>query len=805
MNVMNESPFLSAEHQLAITALRGKTVENIHRNNDLTEDRLAESIQCYFNSKLPRTDGLLPSGVQDEVEIMRDHRGIPHIYANCDHDLFFALGFVMAQDRLFQMDCMRREANGRLAEILGKSKLESDILNRTLGITRIAHREAALLTEEANVTLEAFSSGINELIQAMLDKNTPLGWEFEVLEYTPALWQAQDSIAILRSFWWYLTGRLNVIAGPENAKQTLGTGDLYRAFLMPEGSDETIIRKGEHPTERTGTPVPVGEVVGTPDEGGSNNWVVSGAKSVSGHALLASDPHLPFTLPSVCYEAHLCSPNVNTAGMVVPGAPGVLMGRNESVAWGATNNISSIRDLYRIQVSDDGMRYHHDNDWKPLKTIVEKIEVKNQEPILHEVQWTEFGPIVNHLLSKGSANSTPLALRWLGFEHTDDIQVILDFERASSIIEMREALSRWKIPAWNYLGADTHGHIMYQCVGQIPLRGRPERGYRNLADTNDSWRGFIPFEGMPHLIDPDRNWIASANNAVVPFDYPYPLSGTWASDHRAQRVRDLLGKKDKFSRKDFEQLQQDVYLVRAQDLVPKLLAALGTPEQERTASAICSLSDWDYTMKTDDIAPAIFDTWFLHWRRTVARARFPSEMDEWAVSQVAGLAGNLLNGDPMHWFNGIDTKALVHESFVKALDWLAEHLGPDINSWKWGRLHTLTLKHTLATQGTLLQELTDIGPIPIPGGNGTVNNAIYGADSFETFGGPNYRMTCDLADDVLYTCSLPGQSANPASPHYKDQVTDWLEGRQHKIPLNRKAVEVEAKSVLRLTPQCVNE
>lgn len=734
--------------------------------------------------------------VREPVTIVRDAFSIPHIEANNPHDLYFALGFVMAQDRLFQMDYLRRQALGRLAEVFGEEQVTSDVLYRTLGIHRIAEREVEQLADEARAVLEAFSAGVNAFIAQGV-----LPFEFEVLEYEPAAWQPRDSVAALRAFWWYLTGRLYLLAGPEMAKRFLGDEKLYRAFLTPEGDEETIIPRGSYPTVGAGVsarpvPVPVGETIAGPDGVGSNNWVVSGAKSSSGKPLVASDPHLPLGVPSVWYEVHLSGAGFNVAGIALPGTPGVRMGRNQRVVWCATNNICSLRDLYRLPVSDDGKRYEWMGEQRDFKTVVEEMDVKGKASVLHEVRWTHVGPVVNHLLPDAVNADPPIALRWTGLEHADDVQVMLDFERAESVADLRAALRRWKLPTWNFLGADADGHIAYQCVGQIPWRGRWERGFRDANDADDDWRGFVPFEGIPHWVDPERGWIASANNAVVGNDYAHPLFGTWGGDHRARRLRDLLTALEKFSLNDFQTLQMDVHSVRAQELAPLLLNFL-SPDAN---GVIKHLREWDFRFTEDSVGATLFDVWFNRWSHRVARERFPQELDSLLVPQIYGLANALLRGDDARWFGGKDVSQLARQCLVEAIAWLREKMGDDVNQWQWGKLHTLTLQHPLSNRGGLLREVVTIGPLPHHGGYNTINNANVAYGTHETWAGVSYRLTCDLSEPALHGCNCGGQSGQPGSPHYADQLDDWLQGRFHPIPLERERVESIAKATLRLHP-----
>ena len=387
----------------------GQSVEAVCAVAGLSRSQFDAWWSNQLGLRQPRMSGARRVSVTGDVEIIRDEWGVPHIFAGDDEDLFFGFGLAMAQDRLWQLDYLRRKALGRLAEVLGPRGLEQDVLVRTVGINRIAAREADGLPQTTFRLLNAFSHGINT---AMEDRGDRLPIEFELLDYAPEPWSPLDSVAIWAEFRWYLTGRLPIIALPELARRTLGDGSLFRAFLTPEAGDESILPKGSYPPREPGVETSE-EVVGDPEEGvGSNNWVVAGTRSASGAPMVASDPHIAFGSVSCWYEVHLSGGGLNVAGAGYMGVPAVIFGRGERMAWGVTNNICSQRDLYREQTDTDHPGcFLYDGKWEPAAELTEEIAVRGEETVHKRVRSSRNGPIVDELLPPPARNTGLVSLR----------------------------------------------------------------------------------------------------------------------------------------------------------------------------------------------------------------------------------------------------------------------------------------------------------------------------------------------------------------------------------------------------------
>ncbi len=749
-------------------------------------------------SRVPHESGSVQAAVHAQVQIVRDEWGIPHILADADADLFFGLGYAMAQDRLFQLDYLRRKAAGRLSEILGIDGLQFDVVARTVGLRRIAEAEWHRLPEETQGVLSAFSAGINALIDSSA-RNLPI--EFDLLDYRPEPWSPIDCLAIEGEFRWYLTGRFPVIVMPELAKRALGDGPLYREFLLGEADDEAIMPPGSYPpaAERYEG---VGQTVGEPDaRTGSNNWVVSGRWTASGLPMVASDPHIAFEAVSCWYEAHLCGGSFNVAGMTYVGMPAIMFGRNERVAWGITNNICSQRDLYREKTDAQHPGcFFYDGHWEPSRELSETIHVRGRDPVTKVVRFSRNGPIVDEILPSPGDATGPVSLKWLGAYHGGWLTALLAMDRTATVDEFRKSLRPWHVPTFSLVIADVDGNIGFQTSGRIPVRKHAERGYRPGWDPEHQWAGLIPFSGMPGVTNPERGWMVTANNRLAASDYPYPLSGTWSSGYRAMRVRQMIEAGTALGRDDFRDMQQDALSLRAIECVPQLLDVLSTSSDGRIQKAAEILRAWDFQTEPDRIGQSIFTAFFVEWAKRVAAERFESSVAALLLFGIEPLAARLLRDDRAGWFVKERREAAIMAAFNAALDALTERLGADIQSWKWERLHRLPLKHVLGSRGDLAQ-LLNHGGAAVKGDAGTVCNTGLGPD-WNAATGCGYRLLAELSSTPPRLWAIDGQSqsGHPGSRHYGDQFSQWVAGNYHAIPLDRAEVSQIAREILILLP-----
>ena len=746
--------------------------------------------------RTPDPEVRLSTNVKSGARIVRNRWGVPKIMAENDEDLFFAFGFAMAQDRLFQLDYLRRKGHGRLSEILGEEGIQLDTVARTIGLNRIAASEWIATPEETQGLLHRFSEGVNTVIEQSSD-NMPV--EFALLDYGPEPWKPVDCLVIAAEFRYYLTVRFPVIVGPELAKRALNDEALYEAFLTGEADEESIVSAGAYPAAASGVS-PVGASVGDPKEGeGSNNWVVGGAYTVSGRPMVASDPHIAFAAVSCWYEVQLKGGSFDVAGMAYTGMPAVMFGRNRDVAWGITNNICSQRDLYqeRTDPARPGF-FLFDGEWEPERKVIETIRVRGADPIHKTVRFSRNGPIVDEILPPEAAGTGPVSLRWLGHTHCGWLTSLLGMDRARSVSELREATRGWRVPTWSLVIADREGHIGYQAVGGIPVRGVWERGYRPGWDPAHQWQGLIPFEQMPRLEDPDRGWIATANNRVARDDFPYPLSGTWASGHRARRIRQMIEAQDGFSKETFAAMQQDTRTLRADEAIPGLLPVLQGSGDSRVQEAARYLQTWDHNMSPDSVAASIFEVFFNRWCHRVASERFDGELAASLAGTCGGLAGQSIHEDKVGWFEGTDREKAIVDAMRAALSEIESRLGTDLSGWAWGNLHKVQLRHVLSGRGDL-GVLLDRGGQPVGGNGVTVCNTGFDPNWAAPMGA-NYRLISDLGEDGMWAVESQGQSGHPGSVHYCDQLVEWLEGRYHFLGFGGEDSHEETESISELHP-----
>jgi penicillin amidase len=755
-----------------------------------TIDELASL--ASLQRRLPPVSARLSAPVSGQVEVLRDRAGVPHVYANSTTDVYFGLGFAMAQDRLWQMDRLRRRALGRQAEILGESYVKSDLMHHAVGIPAIAAREVELTDDATRTILESFVAGINRHIEAC-GRDLPI--EFDLLEYEPEPFTVRDTIAILRGEWWSLNGRLQNLTIAEAA--ALLPEHLRAAYLEPEAPEQRILPPG--------SPYPAGNAVtgevraGTSDGTGSNNWAIAGSHTASGHALLCGDPHQPFWLPSSWYEYAIHGPQDDAAGAGHPGVPGLWWGLNGAIAWAITNNGASTRDLYREEVHPSDPDLYRDGDaWRRFDERAVEIRVRGaQTPVKHLQRATVRGPIVNHVVpSLNSGGEPPLALRWVGQEHLDDVRAVVAIGRARDWDTFRDALRDWAVAVFNFVYADDSGRVGYQCAGRVPLRGRVVRGYREANEAADQWQGYIPFEALPHAVDPARGYVASANERAAPDDYPYPLYGSWGGGHRSERIRQALETSPVLDRDQSVDLQNDVKSCRAERLCLPLVRWLAESTDPDVAQARFLLSAWDHRYTLESAAPTLFETFMEVWQERVAQARFPAELIDLVKGQ-GGPAARLIEHGDLDWFEG-DLLVELEAAAQTAMARLRARHGIDPAGWQWGSVHLAHWQHPLSAPD---RDWLDVAPAPVDGGSDTLRNTGAGQPAFAATSGAEYRMVVDFAQpDRLLAVQNIGNSGQPGSPHYADQFAAWLAGEYHVVPLSRPDVERDLEGTTILEP-----
>ena len=770
---------------------------------------------------LPQTDGRLAlPGINEPVEILRDRWGLPHIYAQTEDDLFFAQGFVHAQDRLFQMDLYRRLGMGRVSEIIGGRGLPYDRFARYLGWPRAAAAMTAAITEETHAVQTAYSAGVNAYIAGQ-----PLPPEFTALAYRPEPWSAQDTAAWGVVLGWGLSSNwetelmrawLVAAIGPERAADmTLTTADDAPTTIPDNEVGRAVAEALADCYRDTMAHLPLG----TPLIGrglGSNNWVVSGALTDSGRPHLANDPHLPPLLPAIWYGCHLRSRETNVIGFSLPGVPGVVIGHNAHVAWGLTNAFPDIQDIY-IERFDphDRRRYELDGEWQTAEMTQETIQVRGRKPVTITVRATRHGPVFSDIFDDAQAD---LSLDWTLFHPGDQLRSVMALNRAKNAADVREGLRHWVIPSQNVVYADTGGTIGYQLPGRVPVR----RNGRGMAPapgwTHDhDWTGWIPFEEMPALENPPEGFIATANNTIAGDSYPYHLSSEWLAGYRVRRIRDLLTEAAPMTLNDHRRIQTDTTSLLARRFLAAVLPVVTSWawRDPDAAWALGVLRDWGGNMLATHVAPSLSFVWQVFFTRT-------------AITQAVGpdVAGRLLaQGEdvgfpllPFHemayeltldWLEGGcpgwagDVRPLLGPALDAALAALRETYGPDRTRWVWGHLHQLHLDHQL----TALPGLGRLWkPVRRPiGGDGFTVNQVEISPHFPPEPA-SIIASCRLIMDVgawdNCLAALPGgQSGHPSSDHYLDLLDDWCDGEYFPLLFTRPAIERETTGWLILSPE----
>jgi len=817
-------------------------------------------LRAFLRRFLPQTEGnaRLP-GLHGPVELMRDRWGTPHIYTEDEDDLFFAQGYVHAQDRLWQMELQRRMGAGRLSEVLGEATLPVDRFTRTLGLNRAAEAELASLPAETRRALDAYAAGVNAYI-----RQRPGRWslEFTLLRFQPQAWRPVDSL--------YWAKFMTLVLSNNWASETLRTrlalklgaelaADLEPAYPadnptvaggpgVPPGAPpppngwrspallealklvESLLRSGPPPPPPA-TPAAAGSVIRL-NPGASNQWVVSGARSATGKPLLANDTHMAVAMPAIWYQVHLEGGRYHVAGVSLPGVPGVLVGHNRRCAWGLTTAWQDAQDLFIERITPappahNGDRtggtvsetYEFQGQQRPVQRVQELIAVKGRpEPEVLEVRLTHHGPIVSDLMNE----ATPMALRWVALDQTDMLGAVLGYDRAANWQEFRAALATWAAPAHNFIYADVEGHIAYLQAGWNPVRAQgygiaPAPGWSGDYE----WLRFLSLDELPQTLDPAGGWLGVANNLVVDASYPHFLSADLENPSRATRLVALLTARETVSAADFAAMQRDTFSAQAQRFVRHLLPI--QPTNTREAKALEILRDWNGHIDADSVAATLYET----IRLCALHETFDRHLGELADAYVGVDPSPLGDTGPYHdrsfvrlleilddkkgnsvWLRDPETGIpqhkieLLHRALRIALLQLKKHLGPEMEQWTWGRLNQIHFTHPVGSVKPL-HLLFNRGPYPMSGDRDT----LLRASGKPAFPFPPVavvdalRFIADLSDWERCQIIIPGgQSGHVASPHYADQIPLWRDGLMLPLPFSRAAVERAAQQRLVLSP-----
>ncbi len=766
---------------------------------------------------LPQLDGELHlTGLSAPVTVRRDAHGVPHIEAASQSDLFFAQGYVTAQDRLWQMDGYRRNANGELAEVMGRSLVPHDTAQRVLEFRNSAQRIYRSLTPQERARLDAYARGVNLFINTHQDSLPP---EFRLLHYRPQPWTGVDSISIgtmmiqtLDSHWDVKLVRELVAAKLHNPRLEADlypvgswrdhppTGEIVDLSqprpAPPPASDDD---EDDDRTQTRLTPEDIQTLRDTlglsPCTGciaGSNNWVISGQHTASGKPLLSNDMHLSLTVPNIWYMADLSAPGYHAAGVTLVGMPYVVAGHNEHVAWGFTALYADVQDLYNETLDGKGNYQAADGSWKPLAVDHEVIHVRGGKDVSIDVQLTAHGPLMGPMFRHPVK---PVSLKWTLYDSALNDIPLYAMNTASNWTEFAHALGDWNWPTQNLVYSDDQGHIAYQAIGKIPMRPGGLIGVP-ITDATHEWQGYIPFDGLPHAFDPPSGFLATANSRVTTDKSPYPISLEWADPYRAERIYKILQGRNQLRPLDMLAVQTDIYSEVDQELAHRFAYAIdhSAPNDDRLHKAADLMRSWDGRLSTDSVAASIV----VETRESLGPLILTPRLGDvasdyrWSESEFA-LEEIVMHANPNWLPPGYkDWDALLTAAVRRGID--SGHAPADLSKWTYGSWHVIDLEHPLAGLLPVISSVAGTGPLPLSGDTVTVKQV---GRAF----GPSQRFTMDWSNiDGSTEDIVLGEGGNPLSPYFRDQWNVYYGGTTFSLPFTPAAVAAQTRHALRLLP-----
>lgn len=705
---------------------------------------------------LPQTSGQIAAPISARATVARDGLGVPHIAAASWEDAVFLQGFVTAQDRLWQMDALRRLAAGELSEVIGRSTLELDREARRLRMRRVAEEQAQTLPPADRAVMAAYARGVNYFIETHRGR---LPLEFTLLRYDPRPWSVVDTILCGLQMYRNLTTTWR----QELHKQTmLVVGDPAKVnFLFPSR-------------------------IGTEFQPGSNAWAISGKHTASGKPILANDPHLEFSIPSTWYQVHLAAPGLNVTGVSLPGVPCVIVGHNQRIAWGVTNLGFDVQDLYMEKLDPRSGRYAFRGQLEQARLETERILVKGTQPVEFQQWITRHGPV----------DVTPtnrfLALRWTAAEPGSFQFPFLDVNRARDWREFTAAIARFPGPGQNFVYADVDGNIGYHATGKLPIR----KSYDGDVPVDGSsgeyeWEGFIPFEQLPAFYNPPEGWIITANQNPFPEQYPYRVHGEFASPFRALEIRSLLTARQGWKAEELLAVQKDVYSAFSHFLAAQIVSAYDQrkPTNPDLRAPVELLRSWNGQMEKQTPAPLLIALVYQQLRKMLAETAAPGKSQLYSPQMAPAVVQKILAGGARGWFQ--DKNEALIRALAAALEEGRQVQGGNVNRWDYGKYNELTIKHPVGSQLPLLAAYFNVGPVEMSGSSTTIKQTTERV-------GPSMRFVADLGDwDHSVNNITIGESGQILSRHYKDQWNAYYAGRSFPMQFQK----VEARETLIVQPK----
>jgi penicillin amidase len=767
--------------------------------------------------RLPLIDGKLDlSGLLAPVEVIRDEWGIPHIYAENAHDLFFAQGFVQAQDRLWQLELNRRTAKGTLSEIFGDLALDTDRAARTFGFGRLGLTDLENYVEkDVKNYLQAYSDGVNAFLQ---HPGCKLPVEFSLIRHKPELWTPEDSLAFSRLMLWQLSHawygeivRAKIIekVGEERAAELDITYPAENPLTLPQGIEFNLLNKN-------------GKLEGVKGpflnrSQGSNSWVISPSRSTDGKTYHCNDMHLALMLPSIWYETHLSSPEFHVSGVSLTGLPMILVGHNDNIAWGSTLAYTDAEDLYIEKFNpNNDTQFEYKGNWVDATVINEEIKVKGEKnPYIERVIITRHGPIISDVIGNPT---TKLAVNSMALKPSKSLYGYSLLNKASNWDEFVEAMRFIDATQLNMTYADNQNNIGYWVTGKVPIRAEGHFGNIPVPGWTgeNEWTGEVPFEEMPHALNPKKGYLVTCNHKVIPDDYPYFLGNVWMSGYRARRFEEIIESKEKLSVDDFKAMHMDFMCIPGREFVKRLKDFESTdPDIEQTLSL---LKAWDGNLTADSIGGTIYEV----TRYFIVRDIFERGLGEELTISIMGKGFNpvlysaneffghesetllRLFDNPESWWiqqaGGLEE--LIIRNLKQASQWLSKNLGKQSSKWQWGKIHQANYNHAMGMKKPL-DKVFNRGNIPIGGDRNTLCQAAFHAEDPYNANAwaPSHRQIIDMND---FSKSLmifgPGQSGHLASRHYDDLIDLWKEGEYHPMLWKKEEIESKAEGRLILNP-----
>ena len=767
----------------------------------------------WLRTSLPLTNGTVRvTGVDGAIEIVRDDAGVPHIFAATDHDAFFALGYVHAQDRLWQMEMNRRIGAGRLSEILGDATLSIDKFQRTMGYYRVAQGDLEGIEPRSRQALEAYAAGVNQ----WLSEGHTLPPEFLLLGFAPEPWQPADSLVWQKMMSWDLGGNYDLELLNQQLAQALGAERAAQLLPGYPSDGVTILAQTQVDGETAASLLEIDRQIEADfarggRESGSNDWVIAGSRTETGQPILADDPHLGTSIPSIWYLAEIQGDTIHSIGSTFPGLPAIVIGHNEQIAWGVTNVGPDVQDLYVERVNPaNPNQYEVNGAWQDMTVHAESIVVKGETaPLQWAARSTRHGPLISDVSDAGS----PIALQWTALQPGDTtIDAFLGVNYAADWEDFVAAMEKFVTPSQNFVFADTRGNIGYFAPGRIPIRAAGHDGTLPAPGWTSEyeWQGFIPFDQLPQAYNPPEGYIATANNRVVDDSYPFLISTDWAPPYRAERIVEMIVQQssdgEKISMDDVAAMQADWNSAQVRTLLPFLLTV--PPQDDRQQQAIALLQGFDGNIAMESAAAAIYEAWMLH----LERALFEDDLRTTLFDQMSTRANPLFLTNVLHdptlgaaWCDNVlsvpvetcaDTAQVALDN---ALDDLSERMGDNMNSWRWDRIHITQYPHNPFSQVSYLKWLFH-RTIPNGGDRYTVNVAPVNLDDpYVQTHSPGYRHIVDLSDLPASRFMITtGLSGNVLSSHYDDLIRKHRDVDYLPMLFGRENVTGDT---LRLEPQ----